>query len=113
MVCLNKFFKFFKGCLPQILLGPFLNTLSQMLILTILSFRILSNTRSRITSLIKFLRQLLLQLNNLNKTFRTTGLKQTGLIKIQIYSATYIVYIYDLSTDWALVKGEILYQCGK
>ena len=23
-------FKFFKGCLPQILLGPFLNTLSQM-----------------------------------------------------------------------------------
>ena len=24
-------FKFFKGCLPQILLGPFVNTLSQML----------------------------------------------------------------------------------
>ena len=24
-------FKFFKGCLPQILLGPLLNTLSQML----------------------------------------------------------------------------------
>ena len=23
--------KFFKGCLPQILLGPFLNTLSQIL----------------------------------------------------------------------------------
>ena len=23
-------FKFFKGCLPQILLGPFLNTLSHM-----------------------------------------------------------------------------------
>ena len=23
-------FKFFKGCLPQILLGPLLNTLSQM-----------------------------------------------------------------------------------
>ena len=23
-------FKFFKGCLPQILLGPFLNTLSQI-----------------------------------------------------------------------------------
>ena len=32
MVCLNRPypFKFFKGCLPQILLGPFLNTLSQM-----------------------------------------------------------------------------------
>ena len=27
MVCLNKFFK---GCLPQILLGPLLNTLSQI-----------------------------------------------------------------------------------
>ena len=25
-------FKFFKGCLPQILLGPFLNTLSQIFI---------------------------------------------------------------------------------
>ena len=24
------YFKFFKGCLPQILLGPFLNTLTQM-----------------------------------------------------------------------------------
>ena len=26
--------KFFKGCLPQILLGPFLNTLSQMFLNT-------------------------------------------------------------------------------
>ena len=26
-------FKFFKGCLPQILLGPFLNTLSHMTLL--------------------------------------------------------------------------------
>ena len=25
-------FKFFKGCLPQFLLGPFLNTLSQILL---------------------------------------------------------------------------------
>ena len=32
MVCLNRpySFKFFKGCLPQISLGPFLNTLSHM-----------------------------------------------------------------------------------
>ena len=32
MVCLGRtyHFKFFKGCLPQILLGPFLNTLSHM-----------------------------------------------------------------------------------
>ena len=32
MVCLNSPnpFKFFKGCLPQILLGPFLNTVSYM-----------------------------------------------------------------------------------
>ena len=32
MVCLGRryHFKFFKGFLPQILLGPFLNTLSQM-----------------------------------------------------------------------------------
>ena len=32
MVCLGRpyHFKFFKGCLPQILLGPFLNTLNQM-----------------------------------------------------------------------------------
>ena len=32
MVCLSRPypFKFFKGCLPQILLGPLLNTLSQM-----------------------------------------------------------------------------------
>ena len=27
-------FKFFKGCLPQILLGPFLNTLSQISLFT-------------------------------------------------------------------------------
>ena len=26
-------FKFFKGCLPQILLGPFLNTLSHLLLM--------------------------------------------------------------------------------
>ena len=33
MVCLSRLypFKFFKGCLPKILLGPFLNTLSQMI----------------------------------------------------------------------------------
>ena len=31
MVCLSKFFKSFKGCLPQNLLGPFLNTLSHIL----------------------------------------------------------------------------------
>ena len=32
MVCLSKqySFKFFKGCLPQILLDPLLNTLSQL-----------------------------------------------------------------------------------
>ena len=32
MVCLGipYYFKLFKGCLPQILLGPFLNTLTQM-----------------------------------------------------------------------------------
>ena len=32
MICLSiqYHFKFFKGCLPQILLGPFLNTLTQM-----------------------------------------------------------------------------------
>ena len=33
MVCLGRsyHFKFFKGCLPQTLLGPFLNTLNQMI----------------------------------------------------------------------------------
>ena len=32
MICLSRpcHFKFFKGCLPQISLGPFLNTLSQI-----------------------------------------------------------------------------------
>ena len=32
MVCLNRLyhFNFFKGCLAQIILGPFLNTLSQV-----------------------------------------------------------------------------------
>ena len=32
MVCLSRRypFKFFKGCLPQVLLGPLLNTLSQI-----------------------------------------------------------------------------------
>ena len=32
MVCLSRPYplKFFKGCFPQILLGPFLNTLSHM-----------------------------------------------------------------------------------
>ena len=34
MVCLNRpwQFKLFKGCLPQILIGPFLNTLSRIYI---------------------------------------------------------------------------------
>ena len=33
MVCLGRpyHFNFFKGCLPQILLGPFLNTLTHIL----------------------------------------------------------------------------------
>ena len=33
MVCLDRqyHFKFFKGCLPQILLGPFLNTLTYLI----------------------------------------------------------------------------------
>ena len=32
MVCLGRLYhlKFFKGCLPQIVLGPFLNTLSRI-----------------------------------------------------------------------------------
>ena len=34
MVCLGRlyYFKYFKGCLPQILLGPFLNNLTQMVL---------------------------------------------------------------------------------
>ena len=38
MVCLSRSypFKFFKGCLPQVLLGLFLNTLSKLLILCLL-----------------------------------------------------------------------------
>ena len=34
LICLNRlyYFKFFKGGIPQILLGPFLNILSQILI---------------------------------------------------------------------------------
>ena len=32
--------KFFKGCLPQILLGPFLNTLTQIIIHVTAIFRI-------------------------------------------------------------------------
>ena len=33
MVCLGKYhFKLFKGCLPQILVGPFLNTLTHLFI---------------------------------------------------------------------------------
>ena len=34
MACLSRphYFKFFKGCLPQILLGPFLNTFSHILL---------------------------------------------------------------------------------
>ena len=42
MVCLNRPypFKILKGCHPQILLGPFLNTLSQM--------SVLSNTNSHV-----------------------------------------------------------------
>ena len=35
MVYLSIFFKFFKGCLPQILLGPLLNTLSQLSVIKI------------------------------------------------------------------------------
>ena len=36
MVCLGRpyNFKVFKGCLPQILLGPFFNTLTQMYLLS-------------------------------------------------------------------------------
>ena len=38
IVCLSRpyHFKFFKGCLPQILLGPFLNTLTELSLLILL-----------------------------------------------------------------------------
>ena len=40
MVCLSRpyFFIFFRGCLPQILLGPFLNALSRKTVLLILNY---------------------------------------------------------------------------
>ena len=40
MVCLRRpyQFKFFKGCLPQILLGPFLNTSSHLFVLNLDDF---------------------------------------------------------------------------
>ena len=40
MVCLSRpyHFKFFKGCLPQILLGPFLNTLTQIILSSLALF---------------------------------------------------------------------------
>ena len=46
MVCLRRtyHFKFFKGCLPQILLGPFLNTLSQMSLNAYLKIRLQSGS---------------------------------------------------------------------
>ena len=33
MVCFTYYFKFFKGCIPQIPLGPFLNTFFQTILL--------------------------------------------------------------------------------
>ena len=50
MVCLSRpyHFKFFKGCLPQISLGPFLNTLSQI-------------SLSRLVSLVTRLSELLME----------------------------------------------------
>ena len=47
MVCLSRpySFKFFKGCLPQILLGPFLNTLSHFILRV-------SKMRSHVLSLV-------------------------------------------------------------
>ena len=46
MICLSKpyNFKFFKGCLPQIYLGPFLNTLFHLLILTENSHAVTNDT---------------------------------------------------------------------
>ena len=38
-------FKFFEGCLSQILLGPFLNTLSQMILLWIYSVNMVTRKR--------------------------------------------------------------------
>ena len=37
MVCVGRpyHFKFFKGCLPQILLGPFLNALTQLFLVVL------------------------------------------------------------------------------
>ena len=39
--------KFFKGCLPQILLGPFLNTLSPIIVLTLTSAQVWDSIRWR------------------------------------------------------------------
>ena len=64
MVCLGRpnHFKFFKGCLPQILLSPFLNTLSQIIHHQIISKPLcFSRTSFQKTSLHSKLPQHLLQ----------------------------------------------------
>ena len=40
-------FKYFKGCLPKILLGPFLNTLTQMLLMCWLKLTLSSNCKPK------------------------------------------------------------------
>ena len=49
MVCFGRpyHFKFFKGCLPEILLGPFLNDLTQLYYIKG-SFRDISNAFSKV-----------------------------------------------------------------
>ena len=41
MACLGRphHYKFFKGCIPQVLLGPFLNTLTHLLVFRFFSIK--------------------------------------------------------------------------
>ena len=73
MVCLNRPypFKFLKGCLPQILLGPFLNTLSQMsrrrpgyLLNVLCAFSLRPVSKGSIATI-----QILIHTNNFEKIF--------------------------------------------
>ena len=86
MVCLGKSypFNFFKGCLPQILLGPLLNTLSQMYRL---HFFLLPFFKENLTNYQTY--KFLLTFKNFDKflkTYKFSPAKNVGIFRMKFKS---------------------------
>ena len=95
--------KFFKSCLPQILLGPFLNTLTHMLLFT------QQNSSSRLSFLLIFYSAKLDTLSTVILSIRNTASK---VPKYGVFSGPYSVRMRENSAQMALHSKEFL-ELGK